>query len=68
MKRSVATIPRPSRPRSPCRRSARDKTPAELAQQHQVRATQIGAWKQQLLEHATELFGSAQRRFSIAAA
>ena len=33
-----------------------DKTLSELAQQHQVHATQITAWKQQLLEHAAELF------------
>jgi transposase len=37
-----------------------DKTLAKLAQQHQVHATQISAWKQQLLEHAAELFGNAQ--------
>src|SRR5215218_9275318 len=37
-----------------------DKTLAELAQQYQIHATQIGAWKQQLLEHAAELFGHAQ--------
>ena len=37
-----------------------DKTLSELAQQHQVHATQITAWKQQLLEHAAELFASGQ--------
>ena len=37
-----------------------DKTLGELAQQHQVHATQIGAWKQQLLEHAAELFANGQ--------
>jgi len=37
-----------------------DKTLSELAQQHQVHATQITAWKQQLLEHAAQLFTSSQ--------
>src|SRR3954453_6928540 len=37
-----------------------DKTLSELAQQHQVHATQIAAWKQQLLEHAAELFANGQ--------
>ena len=37
-----------------------DKTLGELAQQHQVHATQIGAWRQQLLEHAAELFANGQ--------
>ena len=37
-----------------------DKTLSELAQQHQVHATQITAWKQQLLEHAAELFANGQ--------
>jgi len=37
-----------------------DKTLAELAQQHKVHATQIGAWRQQLLEHAAELFANGQ--------
>ena len=37
-----------------------DKTLVELAQQHQVHATQIAAWKQQLLERAGELFANGQ--------
>ena len=37
-----------------------DKTLSELAQQQQVHATQITAWKQQLLEHAAQLFASGQ--------
>ena len=37
-----------------------DKTLSELAQHYQVHATHIGAGKQQLLEHAAELFASGQ--------
>ena len=37
-----------------------DKTLSELAQQHQVHATQIGGWKQQLLEPPAQLFASGQ--------
>jgi len=37
-----------------------EKTLSELAQQHQVHPTQITAWKQQLLEHAAELFANGQ--------
>ena len=39
-----------------------DKTLSELAQQHQVHQTQITTWKQQLLEHAAELFANGQSR------
>ena len=38
-----------------------DKTLAELAQQHQVHATQIATWKQQLLEHAAKLFANGHK-------
>ena len=33
-----------------------DATLAELASRHGVHATQIGAWRKQLLEHAGEVF------------
>jgi transposase-like protein len=38
-----------------------EKTLAELAQQFQVSPSQITTWKQQLLEHAAELFANAQQ-------
>jgi hypothetical protein len=33
-----------------------DATLAELASRHRVHATQIAAWRKQLLEHAVEVF------------
>ena len=33
-----------------------EKTTAELVQEYGVHASQIGAWKKQLLDNATELF------------
>jgi transposase len=38
-----------------------DKTLAELAEQFNVHQTQIAQWKSQLLDHATEAFGSGSR-------
>lgn len=35
-----------------------EKTTAELVQEYGVHASQIAAWKKQLLENATELFAS----------
>jgi transposase-like protein len=35
-----------------------DKTLAELAQQYDVHPSQITEWKQQLAEHAVDVFGS----------
>ena len=40
-----------------------DKTLSELAQQHQVHATQITAWKQQLLECTDRVFTRHSRVF-----
>ncbi len=37
-----------------------DKTLAELAQQYDVHPSQITDWKQQLVEHAVELFGGGK--------
>jgi transposase len=36
-----------------------EKTTAELAVQHEVHATQITSWKNELLQRATEVFGGA---------
>jgi len=39
-----------------------DKTTAELASEHQVHASQVAAWKQQLLDQAAELFEDGRRK------
>ena len=39
-----------------------DKTLAELSQQFEVHPQQITDWKRQLLEHASEVFGSAKHQ------
>ena len=39
-----------------------DRTTSELASQFGVHPTQIGQWKRQLLDGATELFSDDQRR------
>ena len=39
-----------------------DKTTAELASQYGVHASQVAAWKKQLVEQAPELFEDGRRR------
>jgi len=38
------------------------KTLAELASDHQLHATQITRWKQELVENATDLFGKGKKK------
>ena len=39
-----------------------DKTLAELSSKHEVHPTQITEWKQQLQQHAAEIFGGAKAK------
>jgi transposase len=45
-----------------------EKTVAEIASQHRVHPTQVGQWKKQLQEGATEIFGGRKPQSEVSEA